>query len=160
MLNAKFVKVKTSFAVAVEDLESGMTSVGEHGDQILCDSHFGQKHLTGLVPEDRSQQIKEVVFTEAMPYGLVGKMLEKELKRWTRPESIPATHLLLATSKSKILGYRCARRHDVLEDGDKVSPLLAHVSPTSFSPSMESQKRIDGVLSPGFLSSFTGTCPP
>jgi len=36
-----------------------------------------------------------------MPYGLVGKMLEKELKRWTRPESIPATHLLLATSKNK-----------------------------------------------------------
>ncbi len=49
---------------------------------------------------------------------------------------------------------------DVLGGDDKVFRPLAHFSPERFPPSMESQKRIDRVLSPGFLFSFTGSCPP
>jgi hypothetical protein len=70
-----------SDGVATEDLEFGMTPVGEHGDHVYCNSHFGQKHLEDSVPEDRPQQIKEVVFTKALPKGLVGKMLKKELRK-------------------------------------------------------------------------------
>ena len=42
-------------AITAEDLESGMTPVGEHGDQVSCDSPFGQKHLEDPVPENRLQ---------------------------------------------------------------------------------------------------------
>ena len=32
-------------AVATEDLESGMTPVGKHGDQVFCNSPSSQEHL-------------------------------------------------------------------------------------------------------------------
>jgi hypothetical protein len=42
-------------AITAEDLESGMTPVGKHGDQVSGNSPFGQEHLEDPVPEDRLQ---------------------------------------------------------------------------------------------------------
>jgi len=43
------------YPLPAEDLESGMTPVGKHGNQILGNPPFGQKHLEDLVPEDGLQ---------------------------------------------------------------------------------------------------------
>jgi len=44
-----------SKAITAEDLESGMTPVGEHVDQVFCNSPSDQEHLEDLVPENRLQ---------------------------------------------------------------------------------------------------------
>ncbi len=43
------------YAIPAEGLESGMTPVGKHGDQVFGNPPFGQEHLKDLVPEDRLQ---------------------------------------------------------------------------------------------------------
>jgi hypothetical protein len=43
------------YTLAAEDLESGMTPVGEHDDQVSGNSPLGQEHLGDPVPEDRLQ---------------------------------------------------------------------------------------------------------
>jgi hypothetical protein len=43
------------YSLTAVDLESGMTPVGKHGDQVLGNSPFGQEHLEDFVPEDRLQ---------------------------------------------------------------------------------------------------------
>ncbi len=42
-------------AITAEDLESGMTPVGEHVDQVFCNSPSDQEHLEDFVSEDRPQ---------------------------------------------------------------------------------------------------------
>jgi hypothetical protein len=58
MYRARFsmaVLILGKYPLTAENLESGMTPVGEHGNQVSGNSPFGQKHLENLVPEDRLQ---------------------------------------------------------------------------------------------------------
>ncbi len=50
-------------------MESGMTPVGEHGDQVSGNSPFGQKYLEDLVPENRLQlfQVQRRSYPEYAP---------------------------------------------------------------------------------------------
>jgi hypothetical protein len=49
------VSSRGKYSMTAENLESGMTPLGKHGDRVSGNSPFGQKHLEDPVPEDRLQ---------------------------------------------------------------------------------------------------------
>lgn len=76
-------------AITAEDLESGMTPVGKHGDQLSGNSPLGQEHLEDLMPENRLQLFQVQRRSDPELVGSLGGLVEA----WFSADVVPVSGL-------------------------------------------------------------------